>query len=90
MKIGLNERELEVAEGLRLRALVAAQRPEADVWIVNGAAVSEDVVLQAGDEVMLIERGAVPAAAELEAVMAARHTPGVHAKMKGACVGIAG
>jgi sulfur carrier protein ThiS adenylyltransferase len=90
MKIGLNEQEIDVVEGVRLRALVAAEKPAADVWIVNGAAIAEDVVLQAGDEVMLIERGAVPPAVELEAVMAARHTPGVHAKMKRACVGIAG
>ena len=40
MKIGLNEQEIEVVEGVRLRALVASHKPAADVWSVNGAAVA--------------------------------------------------
>ena len=35
-------------------------------------------------------RGEVPGAAELEHLMAARHTPGVHVQARRACVGIAG
>ena len=35
-------------------------RPAADVWILNGAMVMEDMPLSEGDEVMLIERGVVP------------------------------
>jgi sulfur carrier protein ThiS adenylyltransferase len=50
----------------------------------------EDRVLQPGDEVIFIRRGEVPNKEELEVLMAARHTPGVHAKLKQATVGIAG
>lgn len=52
--------------------------------------MNEDVLLKEGDEVSLITRGEMPSVDELEALMAARHTPGVHAKLKAATVGIAG
>ncbi|HNR32740.1 MAG TPA: sulfur carrier protein ThiS adenylyltransferase ThiF, partial [Candidatus Hydrogenedentes bacterium] len=44
----------------------------------------------AGDDVVFIKRGEVPGREELEALMAARHTPGVHAVLKRSAVGIAG
>ena len=40
--------------------------------------------------VVLIRRGEIPKADELEALMVARHTPGVHERMKASVVGIAG
>ncbi len=90
MKIILNERCLELAAGTTLMQLCNACKPGADVLVYNGAAVSEDIVLTEGDRVNLIRRGEVPAAEEMEAMMAARHTPGVHEKVKAGCVGIAG
>jgi sulfur carrier protein ThiS adenylyltransferase len=90
MKIQLNERRVETAEGTTLFALRDAVRPSADVLICNGAVVSEDLALSDGDDVCLITRGEVPSAGELEALMAARHTPGIHRKLKTATVGIAG
>jgi len=60
------------------------------VVILNGAAMSVDARLKGGDEVCLIRRGEIPPPDELEALMAARHTPGVHARVKAATVGIAG
>ncbi len=64
--------------------------PDADVVIRNGAPAGDDCALAEGDEVVLIRRGAVPSREELEALLVARHTPGVHAKVKAATVGIAG
>ena len=90
MKIFLNERALEVAEGTTLLGLKADRKPGADVLVYNGAAVTDDVELKAGDSVNLIRRGEIPPADELEALMVSRHTPGVHEKIKGATVGIAG
>lgn len=90
MKIYLNETEFEMDAGTTLMQLRDARKPMADVLIYNGAAVAEDVVLQPSDRVTLIRRGEVPGADELEALMVARHTPGVHAKIKRATVGIAG
>lgn len=90
MKIKLNERQIEVPGGFTLYALRDRESPNADVLIYNGAAVAEDVVLADGDSVNLIQRGIVPPAEALEALMVARHTPGVHEKIKSATVGIAG
>ncbi len=90
MKIGLNEQVVEVPERSTLMEVRGLFRPAADVWILNGAMVTEDMPLYEGDEVMLIERGVVPSREELESMMAARHSPGVHAQMKEATVGIAG
>jgi sulfur carrier protein ThiS adenylyltransferase len=61
-----------------------------DIRIVNGFSVSEEYILKNGDQVFLIPRGTMPKEAELEAMMSARHTPGVHDKVKKGRVGIAG
>jgi sulfur carrier protein ThiS adenylyltransferase len=90
MKIFLNEREIEVTAGDSLFTLKNTYKSDADVLIYNGAAVSEDIKLQEGDCVNLIQRGEIPPAEELEALMVSRHTPGVHEKIKEATVGIAG
>lgn len=90
MKIQLNERTLDIAAATTLYQVRDMEKPAADVLIYNGAAVVEDVVLNEGDRVTLIKRGDIPPAEELEALMVARHTPGVHEKIKGATVGIAG
>jgi sulfur carrier protein ThiS adenylyltransferase len=90
MKIHLNEREITVDAGTTLLQLRDREKPGADVLIYNGAAAAEDVLLADGDRVNLITRGEVPPAEELEALMVARHTPGVHEKIKTATVGIAG
>ncbi|VGO17137.1 Molybdopterin-synthase adenylyltransferase [Pontiella desulfatans] len=90
MKITLNERVLEVAEETSLFSLRKEHKPDADVLVYNGAAVSEDIALHEGDSVNLIRRGETPPADELEALMVSRHTPGVHEKIKQATVGIAG
>lgn len=89
MNIQLNERPFETGAET-LYELRDAVKPGADVVILNGAAMSADAPLKEGDEVCLIKRGEAPSADELEALMASRHTPGVHAKVKAATVGIAG
>lgn len=90
MRIKLNERPVEVADGTTLFQLRDQEKPKADVVICNGAAMAEDTTLSDGDSVNLIRRGEIPPADELEALMVARHTPGVHDRIKGATVGIAG
>jgi len=90
VNIHLNEVSVELLPGETLFALRDRLRPSADVLILNGAAISEDAPLAEGDEISLITRGEVPSEEELEALMVSRHTPGVHAKLKAATVGIAG
>ncbi len=89
MKIKLNEQPFETTVET-LFALRNAEKPDADIVILNGAAMGADAPLADDDEVCLIKRGEAPSEDELEALMAARHTPGVHAKLKAATVGIAG
>lgn len=90
MRIALNERSIEVETGTTLFALRAAHKPQADLLIVNGFPVQADQPLADGDRVALIRRGEVPPAEEMEALLTARHTPGVHERIKGGTVGIAG
>ena len=90
MNIFLNERAFELEPGTSLMQLRDREKPQADVLIHNGAAVSDDVPLVEGDYVNLIRRGEIPPADELEALMVSRHTPGVHGRIKQATVGIAG
>lgn len=90
MRILLNERPFETADDVTLFALRDRQKPDADVLIVNGFPAAQDQALAEGDRVVLIRRGEIPAPEELEALMAARHTPGVHERVKHATVGIAG
>lgn len=85
-----NERARRVARGCTARQLRAQVKPQADVVIYNGHPFEDDVELAEGDRVVFIKRGEVPPAEELEALMAARHGPGVHEKMKRARVGVAG
>lgn len=90
MQIKVNENFKEVADGTMLFALRDQVRPIADVLVLNGAPAKDDVILKEGDQVVLIVKGQAPGRDELESLMAARHTPGVHAIVKNACVGIAG
>lgn len=90
MKILVAEREVEVVGGTTLYALRDRMKPGADVVVFNGAPAAADRPLSEGDRVVFICRGEVPTSAELEALMASRHTPGVHEKVKRAAVGIAG
>jgi sulfur carrier protein ThiS adenylyltransferase len=90
MNITVNERPSSVAAGTTLRSIHQAHRPDADIVILNGGVMVDDCVLKDGDAVVLIRRGAQPSRDEFEALMAARHTPGVHQRLKRACVGIAG
>ncbi len=89
MNIQLNEHAFET-DADTLFSLRDAEKPDADVAILNGAALSADAPLTDGDEVCLIRRGEAPSKEALEALMVARHTPGVHEKLKAATVGIAG
>ena len=90
MQILVNERSIEVSTGMTLFALRESYKPQADLLIVNGFPTPGDQPLADGDRVALIRRGEVPAPEEMEALLMARHTPGVHEKIKGGTVGIAG
>ncbi|AQT69283.1 Molybdopterin-synthase adenylyltransferase [Anaerohalosphaera lusitana] len=88
--IYVNEKQFEVVDRISVQQVREQFKLDADVVIVNGFAVSGDVELREGDRVVLIKRGELPGRRELEGLMVARHTPGVHERVKAATVGIAG
>jgi sulfur carrier protein ThiS adenylyltransferase len=90
MEIKLNGKMVDVESDISLSALKAKVKPDADIVILNGAPVKPETKINQGDEVVLIRRGETPTQEEFETLMVARHTPGVHEKIKKACVGIAG
>jgi len=90
MRIFVNERPADVSEGATLLAVCATRKPDADLSICNGFPASPETVLKEGDRVVLIRRGEIPTSEELDVLLAARHSPGVHQRLKGSVVGIAG
>ena len=90
MLIYLNENRMEIESGCRLYALRDQNNTDAELLIVNGYPASSDLELNENDHVIMIQRGKQPSAEELESLMMARHTPGVHKKIKRGRVGIAG
>lgn len=90
MNIFINEQVQSIPEDMTVGILRDEKKPGADVVIVNGYPSGNDYVLQEGDHVVLIRRGEIPDREELEVQMIARHSPGVHERMKTAIVGVAG
>jgi sulfur carrier protein ThiS adenylyltransferase len=90
MRVLVNERQMNLEDGLTLDQLKRSVRPDADVLVLNGFPAKPGSPIRDGDRVVLIKKGEIPPISELEALMMARHTPGVHAILKGAIVGIAG
>ena len=90
MRVKINEIEQILPPAVSLWQVKERFKPNADLVIYNGFPVEDDIPLREGDEVVLVRRGEVPSADELESLMMARHTPGVHRKLKEGKVGIAG
>jgi len=90
ISIKLNEIDLQLADPTSLHQLRDTKHPSADLLIVNGFPQGTDCLLKTGDQVVMIQRGALPSEQELETLMMARHTPGVHRRIAKSTVGIAG
>ena len=90
----MNEEIVSIEHPTSLAQIRRRFKPDADVLVYNGFPVStekaESTIVVDGSTVVLIRRGQIPLMHELEALMMARHTPGVHERMKNAVVGIAG
>jgi len=90
IRILVNELPQTVPEGTTTGRLCDRFKPGADVIVLNGFPEGPGTAVKPGDRVVLIQRGEVPVREELEALMAARHTPGVHERMRCSRVGVAG
>jgi sulfur carrier protein ThiS adenylyltransferase len=90
IRIKVNEKEVFIPSTLSLFHLKNQFKPSADLTIYNGFPVTVDSPLKEGDEIVFIQKGKLPSAEEFECLMMARHTPGIHQKIKKSVVGIAG
>ena len=90
MRIFVNEQPIDIEPGTSSAEVRRRVKPDADLAIRNGFPLEADQPLEEGDRLVLIRRGELPSPEELEALLVARHTPGVHARLKRAIVGIAG
>ena len=90
MQVKVNEQTITVADHETAGSLRDRIKAKADLIIINGYPAQAETALEEGDQVILIQRGAIPEAAELDALLSARHTPGVHEAVKRAVIGIAG
>ena len=88
--IKVNESDHQVPPDTRLLDLKGLLHPAADLIIYNGFPISENIPLNDGDEVVFLEKGKIPDERELECLLVARHSPGVHRRVKRSTVGIAG
>ncbi len=90
MQIRINEQSHTLDDNLSVGEVRDRVKADADLLIVNGFPVSPATPLHNGDLLILIRRGETPGADELDALLTARHTPGVHGVVKQSTVGIAG
>ena len=88
--IEVNEQPVPFKQGMLVKDLVATVKPDADLLIVNGFVAQLDTKLGDGDSCWLIKRGEIPSPEEMERLLYARHTPGVHQRLRKAVVGILG
>ena len=72
------------------KLLVPLEKQPETIWIVDGFQTDADMELHEGINVSYITKGKFPPKDELETMMAARHTPGLHKKIKDAHVAVAG
>jgi len=90
IEVRVNEQLTQLPRRTTLHAIRNQFKPHADLTILNGFPVAADAAVANGDEVILIRRGEIPSPDELEALLVARHSPGVHERLKRSTVGIAG
>ncbi|MFA6584321.1 MAG: sulfur carrier protein ThiS adenylyltransferase ThiF [Elusimicrobiaceae bacterium] len=92
MKIRVNEKPARVPDVYCAADAVARFRPRADIVILNALPLAKPYSekLSEGDSLVLITRGEKPSPREFEAMLCARHSAGVHDRLKNSVVGIAG
>lgn len=90
MKIKVNEKWKEFKGKCTAYSLKEKELKEADIIVLNGFPLIRDKELKEGDRVTFIKKGIKPKKEELEDLMVSRHTPGIHKRLKGLKVLIAG
>lgn len=90
MKIVVNEKIVNAEASSTVFSIRDEVKKDANVVILNGFPIKEDCEIKDRDKITLIKKGEIPSSEELEHLLVARHTPGVHQKIKNSSVGIGG
>lgn len=90
INITVNEKNFRFEKGQTLLDVKKAVKSEADVVIINGFQTDNNIEVNDGDSIVLIKKGEIPSRDEMEFLMAARHTPGIHRMLKKSSAAIAG
>jgi len=90
MKIFFNAQQIDTNFSTSKEFFDSVSKNESDVFIVNGFATKENEPLKEGDELFCVPKGELPPKEALEAMMSARHTPKVFARLKKARVAVCG
>ncbi len=86
----VNNQQVPFTPGLRLGDLADRFKPQADVLLLNGRQANPETLLQDGDHCILIKRGEIPSALDVDQALRQRHSPEVHERLRRAIVGIMG
>jgi sulfur carrier protein ThiS adenylyltransferase len=86
----VNEQALPFYPGQTIGDLAASQKPAADIFILNGFPVPADTLLCDGDSCSLIQKGIAPSPDEMDALLTARHTPGIQKIIRKSSIAILG
>ncbi|MBE3605574.1 sulfur carrier protein ThiS adenylyltransferase ThiF [Campylobacter sp. RM13119] len=89
----LNELKSEIFDnknGEIYKFLTKFNADEPDIFIVDGFATKENLVLNDGSNVVFIKRGVMPQKDVLKAMIAARNSPELNEALSNACIGVAG
>lgn len=86
----INECPASYHKGQTIGELAALHKPDADLFILNGYPVSSDTVILDNDSCTLIKKGAIPSPSEMDALLSARHTPGIQNQIRQSSIAILG
>ena len=86
----VNEQEHPFSADQTVADIAAIYKPASDIFILNGFPVAPDTPIKDGDSCSLIQKGVIPRREEMEALLSARHTPGVQKKIRASTIAILG
>ncbi len=86
----VNEQQVPYGKAQTIGELAASHKPLADLFILNGYPVSSATKVYDGDTCTLIIKGRIPSTEEMDSLLCARHTPGIHGKIRHSTIAILG
>ncbi len=88
--IFVNEQQFPFSAELTMAELADRLKPAADIFILNGFPVTSDTFIKDGDCCALIQKGILPSPEEMNALLTARHTPGIQNIIRKSSIAILG